>query len=117
MSGLNRLTGAALDPRSDAHLEQSIGDILTTPLDTRPMRRDYGSDIPDLVDQPINPLFSIRLYAAAARALLAWEPRLLLKRVSLVQMAISGIALRIQGNRTDLPGSPAVNLLVPVRSA
>ena len=36
------------------HIDQSIGDILSTPIGTRVMRPDYGSRIPRLVDRPIN---------------------------------------------------------------
>ncbi|MGT3309437.1 GPW/gp25 family protein, partial [Yersinia enterocolitica] len=33
-------------------LWSSVRDILTTPLASRVMRRDYGSMIPDLLDEP-----------------------------------------------------------------
>ena len=52
MIGMSRETGTALD--GNAHLAQSIGDILSTPLGARVMRRDYGSDLPDLIDRPLN---------------------------------------------------------------
>lgn len=35
------------------HLKQSVRDILTTPLASRVMRREYGSLVPDLIDEPI----------------------------------------------------------------
>jgi phage baseplate assembly protein W len=35
-------------------IQQSIQDIVTTPLGSRIMRRDYGSIIPDLIDQPMS---------------------------------------------------------------
>ncbi|SPX13597.1 Baseplate assembly protein W [Escherichia coli] len=34
------------------HLKQSVRDILTTPLASRVMRREYGSLVPDLIDEP-----------------------------------------------------------------
>ena len=52
MTGMSRFTGRAIDSRSAEHLEQSIGDILTTPERSRVMLRPYGSRLPDLVDQP-----------------------------------------------------------------
>jgi phage baseplate assembly protein W len=52
LSGMNRTTGAPLD--GDAHLAQSCEDIVTTPLGTRVMRRDYGCLLAELVDRPLN---------------------------------------------------------------
>jgi phage baseplate assembly protein W len=49
MRGMDRHTGKPLEGR--AHLLQSIGDITTTPLRTRVMRRDYGLD-DTLIDRP-----------------------------------------------------------------
>jgi phage baseplate assembly protein W len=41
MQGMNRNTGRKLSGVD--HLRQSIVDILTTPIGSRVMRRDYGS--------------------------------------------------------------------------
>lgn len=118
MSGLSRRTGRALDSSSDAHLEQSIGDILTTPLNARPMRRSYGAELADLVDQPNNPLTRIRAFASTAMALQTWEPRAQLKRVQLVLAAAgNAAALRVSMVRRDRPGRPTVELTIPLRSA
>lgn len=81
MSGMNATTGRRLDDM--AHLRQSIGDILTTPLGSRVMRREYGSAIFQLIDQPDSPTNRLRLYAATADALARWEPRLAVSRVSM----------------------------------
>lgn len=116
MTGMSRFTGATLDPNSDAHLVQSIGDILTTPLGSRVLRRSYGSELPDLIDQPIEPSrLPIKLFAATAMALLAWEPRIRLTHVRLQASAAGVAALRLTGKRVDLPRKPAVDLLIPVR--
>jgi len=53
MIGTNASTGRALE--GTEHLVQSLADILGTPLGTRAMRRDYGSLLPELIDQPTNP--------------------------------------------------------------
>ena len=50
------------------HLRQSIADILTTPIGSRVMRRDYGSLLPGLIDQPQNNATTLRLYSAGNRA-------------------------------------------------
>lgn len=78
---MNRTTGRSLEGL--AHLHQSIADILTTPLGSRVMRREYGSLLPELIDQPDNGTTRVRIYAATAAALMRWEPRL---RVSQIQI-------------------------------
>jgi len=78
---MSRTTGAALD--SEQHLAQSIADILTTPIGTRVGRRDYGSLLPELIDQPFNALTKMRLYGATATAITRWEPRIRLSRISI----------------------------------
>ncbi len=79
MRGINAMTGKALD--GIAHLRQSIRDILTTPLGSRVMRRNYGSRLFDLIDNPINDQTLVEIFAATADALIKWEPRLKVTRV------------------------------------
>ncbi|MBY0445834.1 MAG: GPW/gp25 family protein [Burkholderiales bacterium] len=74
MAGLNKHNGHAIDDL--AHIQQSVADVLTTPLGSRLMRRDYGSEIPALIDQPLNGATRLRVMAATATALKKWEPRI-----------------------------------------
>lgn len=115
MPGMHRLTGKALDGLD--HLCQSIADILTTPLGARVMRRDYGSQLPDLIDHPDNGATRVRLYAAAAGALMKWEPRLRLSRVQLFSGARPGqVILDIEGIYTALGERRSVlGLRVPLQ--
>lgn len=112
MIGMNRNTGAALS--GNAHLAQSIGVILSTPLGSRIARRDFGSQLPDLIDEPANPATQVLLYAAAAAALIRWEPRIDVQRVSLsADDAIAGrwiitVTGRIVG--TDATASLSVDV-------
>ena len=76
---MDRNTGRAITELE--HLRQSVGDILATPIGTRVMRRDYGSLVPALVDQPDNRTTEIRLLSAASSALMRWEPRLALRQI------------------------------------
>ena len=78
---MNRTTGRAIGDAD--HLRQSVADILTTPIGSRVMRRDYGSLVPALIDQPHNPALASRINAAAVSALMRWEPRLLVRRIQL----------------------------------
>lgn len=81
MIGVDAATGVDLEGL--AHLRQSVADILTTPLGSRVMRRDYGSELPDLIDQPANPAQRLRVVSAAVTALARWEPRLILDAATL----------------------------------
>ena len=79
MSGMNVNTGKSLSGLD--HLRQSISDILSTPIGSRVMRKDYGSRLFSLIDAPGNGDNLVQLYAAIAEALSKWEPRFKLSRV------------------------------------
>ena len=97
MRGMNRFAGTPID--GEQHLIQSIHDILTTPLGSRCMLRDYGSRLPDLVDRPQNDLLDIELQAATAEALEKWEPRFKLNSVWLSGRSSTGrITIGIEGS-------------------
>lgn len=87
MIGMSRTTGRALS--DSAHLAQSIGDILTTPLGSRVMRREYGSLLPALIDQPLHGVTRVRLYAATYVALLRWEPRIKIDSIAVLDSAFA----------------------------
>lgn len=114
MIGMDAATGKPLT--GNAHLAQSIGDILSTPIGTRVGRRDYGSNIAALIDSPMNPLGRLRLFAATADAIRRWEPRIRLTRVGL--NAVAGTAgaftVELQGQRTDDAVAGATTLSIPL---
>lgn len=95
MIGINANTGRELYGLD--HLRQSIRDILTTRKTTRVMKREYGSDLPDLVDNPMTPGLAMELYAATAEALDRWEPRLRLTRVSITKAEVGRVTLLLEG--------------------
>ena len=95
MQGMNRVTGTSLSGID--HLRQSIVDILTTPLGSRVMHRDYGSELFDLIDAPINQRTLVDIYTATAKALQRWEPRFNLTRVYVEKIALGRVHLRLQG--------------------
>ena len=80
-----------------AHLRQSIRDILTTPIGSRVMRRDYGSKIYRLIDAPMNRSTLLAIYAATADAIHKWEPRLRLSKMRIVSAAPGAIELDLTG--------------------
>lgn len=95
MLGINAQTGQSLSGID--HLRQSIADILATPLNTRVMRRDYGSRLPELIDHPMTPRLAVDLYAATAEALRRWEPRLKLTRARLIDTRPGWVELALEG--------------------
>lgn len=111
---MERSTGAPLDD----DLSQSIADILSTPIGTRVMRRDFGSEVADLVDRPANGSTLVRLYAATATALMRWEDRVEVRRIQfLARDAKEGrftLALEVIDRRTGAPASLSIPLQLGV---
>lgn len=95
MNGTNASTGKRLSGID--HLRQSIRDILTTPIGTRVMRRDYGSRLFQLIDAPMNRSTLLDVYAATAEALDAWEPRFKLESVQAVSASPGKLELDLTG--------------------
>ncbi|MDO5057735.1 MAG: GPW/gp25 family protein [Lautropia sp.] len=95
MNGTSATTGQRL--AGIEHLRQSIRDILTTPLGSRVMRRDYGSRLFALIDAPMNRGTLMQLYAATIEALGRWEPRMRVERVRAVSAAPGRVLLDIEG--------------------
>lgn len=118
MIGLNKNTGTSVQTL-EQHVLQSLSDIITTPIGSRLMRRNYGSLIPDLIDQPLNPRTLLRLYAATAGAIMAWEPRFQIASIELSATGTGSATVEITGRigtefvaaSVDL-GQPADNRLV-----
>lgn len=106
MLGMNADGGGPLD--GIAHVKQSIRDILTTRIGTRVMRRDYGSELPALVDRPINGHLTMELYAATAAALDAWEPRVRLEEINAVSVASGQVELDLRA--TYLPAGREITM-------
>ena len=95
MIGMDRRTGQPLS--GIAHLRQSIEDILGTPLGSRRMRPDYGSQLRRYVDLPVNEGWKSAVQAEVARALGRWEPRLALERVRVVAVLDGQVNLALGG--------------------
>lgn len=96
MSGLSRQTAQTIDDAD--HLSQSIMDILSTRIGTRVMRRDYGSDLPSIIDQPMNGETMVDLFQATAEALDKWEPRFKLTRVEIPAAVAGNVSLLLTGD-------------------
>lgn len=95
MRGINASTGKPIE--GFEHLKQSITDILCTPIGTRVMRRDYGSNLFNLIDRPVNRGGLLEIYAATIDALSKWEPRLSVESVKATSASAGRIVVNITG--------------------
>ena len=106
MQGMNQLVGTPLGGTD--HLRQSVRDILSTRKGTRVMRRDYGSNLPDLIDRPVNKSTIAAIRAETVDALAKWEPRLRCQRVSITEIYDGQILMDLEF--TYLPSGREVTL-------
>lgn len=79
--GMSRNDGQAIADTD--HLRQSVRDILLTPQGSRLARREYGSLLSALIDQPQNPALRLQIMSAVYVALNRWEPRLTLDSITI----------------------------------
>ncbi|AYL76661.1 GPW/gp25 family protein [Salmonella enterica] len=79
--GMSRNDGQAIADTD--HLRQSVRDILLTPQGSRLARREYGSLLSALIDQPQNPALRLQIMSAIYVALNRWEPRLTLDSITI----------------------------------
>ena len=84
---LSRKTGQSLSSEIE-NIRQSVTDILTTPIGSRIMRRDYGSKVPDLIDQPMNGALILQLYSAIYTPILKWENRISIEQINIHEVVI-----------------------------
>ena len=85
--GMSRVVGRRVAGRE--HLFQSIQDILSTPIGTRVLVREYGSRLFELIDRPVTDEVVVDAFAAIAEALDRWEPRFGLTQV-VADMTVPG---------------------------
>ena len=76
-----------------------------TPIGSRLLRREYGSLIPFLIDQPVNPATKLKMMAAIATAIIKWEPRVKVRQVQ----------LSMNADATNDTGNTGVNVLLDLR--
>ena len=111
MIGMSAGTGRTVSDRT--HLAQSIADILTTPLGSRCMRREYGSQLVDLIDWPLNNATKLQAFAATAMALMRWEPRIRISRVQFNGISLQGsVVLELEATLVD--SNEQQNISIPL---
>ena len=98
--GMNAATGRTISATD--HIIQSVRDILITPVGSRVMRRDYGSELFYLIDMPQHQATRLRLMAATVQALINWEPRITATRVDVLSGGMDGaLTIEITWQRKD----------------
>ena len=80
------------------HLKQSISNILTTPIGSRVMRRDYGSNLFNQIDHPVNGELIAEIYLDIVESLFIWEPRFELDQVAVQNIENGKITIDLEGS-------------------
>lgn len=101
---MSATTGRPLDGAD--HIKQSITDVLTTRIGTRVMRRDYGSRLSELVDNPYTEILLADLFAETVIALKKWEPRVSVDQVSVQEVTAEGRIVIALSGKNLLNGEP-----------
>lgn len=83
-------------------IRQSISDILTTPIGSRVMRREYGSLLPELIDRPIDDVLILQAYSAIYTALLRWENRVIIEAINISQVRQGVLEVRLYAHLSEL---------------
>ena len=92
---MNINTGRSIEDME--HLRQSITNILSTPIGSRIMRRDYGSRLFKRLDAPLTGELLAEIYADVVEALFSYEPRFEVTNVSVVSMDQGHLILDVTG--------------------
>ncbi|MHA1010042.1 GPW/gp25 family protein [Enterobacter roggenkampii] len=109
--GMNSQTGLSVSEIE--HIRQSVRDILVTPVGSRVMRREYGSLLSQMIDQPQTPALRLQIMAACYSAIQKWEPRVSLTTITFERSDTDGgLYVDIAGTRTEtsLPFSLTIPL-------
>lgn len=103
MYGTDNTTGQYLSGLD--HLRQCVADIITTPLNSRVMTREYGCGLFDLVDHPVTGEFNVRVVESVHLALTRWEPRLQVGKVTVTGSPDGVLDITLTGRiaSTDIP--------------
>ncbi|WP_338627861.1 GPW/gp25 family protein [Enterobacter sp. JJBC] len=99
--GMNSQTGLSITEVE--HIRQSVRDILVTPVGSRVMRREYGSLLSALIDQPQTPALRLQIMAAFYSAIQKWEPRVRLTTITFERSETDG------GLYVDITGTRSAN--------
>ena len=97
--GMNKSTGRKITDTE--HITQSVADIITTPIGSRVMRRNYGSYVPRLLDYPQNSVTRMRLISVTIMALTEFEPRIRVRKVEMYADQNGKVLMTLHADRAD----------------
>ena len=98
---IDRQTGEIIE--GWAHVEQCIGDFLSTFFGERVMREWYGSIVPPLMGENLTTETIVRFFASVTSAIDQWEPRFKIARITPLSVNRSGeFQVRIGGDYRPL---------------
>ncbi len=86
-------------------IEESIRDILLTPLGERVMRPEYGSRLSRLVDRKVDDSFRADLACYVIEAVEKWEKRVKIDEVKLISLENHSLKFKIvfmDGNEMEV---------------
>ena len=108
---MSRIDGSELSEQE--HILQSLEDITTTPIGTRIMRRDYGTQLADLIDQPISEALYLKIYSTLYVAYLRWEDRIDISQIQVAEIQNGQLVLDITGFLKT--NGMEMNISIPVK--
>lgn len=109
--GMNSQTGLSISEVE--YIRQSVRDILVTPVGSRVMRREYGSLLSQMIDQPQTSALRLQIMAACYSAIQKWEPRISLTTITFERSDTDGgLYVDITGTRTET--SMPFSLTIPL---
>ena len=108
---INKNNGQSIASEQES-IHQSLQDITTTPIGSRIMRREYGSLIAELLDQPINDSLVLKCYSALYTAISRWENRIIISQIVMSNVKDNGLVFEIDGAH-QITGQ-TMNLRIPL---
>ncbi|EPF77289.1 baseplate assembly protein [Acinetobacter gyllenbergii] len=109
---INKNNGQSLKSEIQS-IQQSIQDIISTPIGSRVMRREYGSLLFELLDQPINDSLILKCYSTIFTAVSRWEDRIQINQIYLPLIKESQLVFEIEGS-LRISGQN-MNLRIPLK--
>lgn len=94
------------------HIKQSIQDIISTPLGSRIMRRSYGTQLFNLIDQPTTQTLYLKIYSTIYSSILQWEHRINVSQININSLSAGQMVIDLEFTLTKT--GQAQNLNIPV---
>ena len=94
------------------HIKQSLADLISTPIGSRVMRRDYGTQLANLIDQPTSEALYLKCYSTIYLAVLRWEPRIEISKIFISGQEQGKQVLDIEG--VLIQSGQNLNMSIPI---